>query len=173
MRSRRIAVMAAGSALLSACVADAVRSDYHGPLAHIADSVTPRDDKSVDIFYLARIDGYAIAESLTATEGASRGSGEKPVVIGRDVATTETTFTVVGVTHYAAPLLALNHPAYELSGDVSFTPAPQHSYVVRGVLGESYSAVWVEDKDTGDVAGQKIEVKGAAPLGLLEKLGLP
>ena len=173
MRSRQIAVIAAGTALLSACVADAVRSDYHGPLAHITDSVAPRDDNSADFFYLARIDGYAIADSLAATEGASRGSGGKPVVIGRDVAATETRFTIVGVTHYAAPLLALNHPAYELSGDVSFAPAPHHNYVVRGVLGETYSAVWVEDKDTGDVAGPKIEVKGAAPLGLLEKLGLP
>ena len=173
MRSLRI-VAVAGAALLSGCVAEPIRSDYHGPLARITDSVTPRDDKSADFFYVSRVDGYVVADSLDATEGANHGTGKdkKLVVIGRDVAAAATTLTLVGITHYATPLQAFGGPAYELSGDITFTPEAKHEYVVRGVLGESYSAVWIEDKGTGEVAGPKIEVKGAAPLGLLEKLGV-
>lgn len=174
MQSLRI-VAVIGAVLLTGCVAEPVRSDYHGPLAHITDSVTPRDDKSADFFYVSRVDGYAVADSLDATEGANRGTGKdkKLVVIGRDVAAAATTLTLVGMTHYAAALQAFGGPAYQLSGDISFTPEPKHEYVVRGVLGENYSAVWIEDSGTGELAGPKIEVKGAAPLGLLEKLGLP
>ena len=174
MRLLTIAAVA-GAVLLSGCVANSIRSDYHGPLAHITDSVTPRDDKSADFFYVAKVDGFVVADSLEATEGANRGAGKdkKFVVIGRDVAAAATTVTLVGITHYAAALQAFGGPAYQLSGDISFTPEPKHEYVVRGVLGEDYSAVWIEDSGTGEVAGPKIEVKGAAPLGLFEKLGLP
>jgi len=161
--------------LLGACTASSLPSGYSGPLAHVSDAVTPRNDMSADYFYVARVDGYPIEQSLSATEGSNRSAGidRKPVVIGRDVpAAKPVTFTIVAVTHYKAVLLAFDNPAYELSGDVSFMPAPNHAYVVAGVLGETYSAVWIEDVATGEVAGQKIEVRGAAPLGLLEKLGL-
>jgi hypothetical protein len=175
MRLHRKVVLIAAVGLLDACTAASVPSGYSGPLAHVSDSVTPRSATSADYFFVARVDGYPIDESLSATEGSNRAAGvdKKPVIISRDVpAAARATFTIVAATHYTAALLAFGNPAYELSGDISFTPLPNHAYVVAGVLGETYSAVWIEDSQTGEVAGQKIEVKGAAPLGLLGKLGL-
>jgi hypothetical protein len=175
MRLHGKAVLLVIAGLLGACTAASLPSGYSGPLAHVTDSVTPRTEKGADYFYVARIDGYPIEESLSVTEGSNRaaGAGEKPVIVGRDVpAAAPSTFTIVATTHYSAALLAFKNPAYELSGDVRFTPLANHTYVVAGVLGETYSAVWIEDSQTGEVAGQKIEVKGAAPLSLLGKLGL-
>jgi len=92
-----------------------------------------------------------------------------PMVIGRDVpAGVPTSFTIVGRTHYAAPILELMNPVYEISGVVTFTPLPQHSYTVKGELDDDHSGVWIEDKPL-EVVGQKIEIKGSARLGILQK----
>lgn len=92
-----------------------------------------------------------------------------PAVIGRSVAAEASTFTIVGRTHYAAPILELLNKTYEISGETKFAPEPNGYYMVKGVLGDNYSAVWIEEISTGAVVGQKIEVKGSTALGILQK----
>jgi len=168
------ALMPAALSLLGGCVASPVPEGYQGELAHIADSATPRDAMSADFFYLAKINGFNIPESLDATEGGNRdqGASRPVVVIGRDVPAEETVFKLVGHTRYSTPVFALTHTVYDVQGEIKFAPLPHHDYVVKGVLGEAYSAVWLEDKATGKLAGAKIEVKGSAALDTFGKLDL-
>lgn len=170
---RDISRIAAGL-LLASCTAPSVPPDYTGPLAHLTDSVTPRDTRSADFFYVSRIGDFPVDDSIAATEGSNRAAGldKKPVVIERDVPAQPAIFTINGTTRYAAPMLAFTNPAYEISGQVNFTPAANHAYVVKGQLSEAYSAVWIEDQETGAVIGSKIEIKGPASLGVLGKLGI-
>jgi hypothetical protein len=52
---------------------------------------------------------------------------------------------------------------------VTFTPERYKRYVVRGELGEDYSAVWIEEDETKTLIGEKIESRGSARLGIFEK----
>jgi len=156
---------------LAACTSNPVPDGYTGSIVRITDSVTPRSSTSADFFYLSKVNGRRIEDSLSITKQVNSGQGFAmiPRVIGRVVPAEPSTFTIVGRTHYAAPILDLMNTVYEVSGETKFTPIPHQSYVVKGVLGENYSAVWIEDSQTGEVVGQKIEIKGSSALGILEK----
>jgi hypothetical protein len=171
---RPLGAVVAAALPLSGCVINPVPEGYNGPLAHVTDSVTPRNDISADFFYLAKINGFTVPDSLSATDGSNRtpGAAKPPVVIGRDLPSMPASFTIVAHTRYTTPLYALANPVYDVSGDVTFTPLANHEYVVKGVLGADYSAVWIEDRQTGQVAAQKIEVKGSTALGTFGKLDL-
>jgi hypothetical protein len=161
----------AAALAVGACTVNPVPQGYTGPTARIVDSAWPHGASRADIFYLAKVNGQPIDESLTATAIANRGRGfyQKPVAIGRDVPASEANFTVVGRTRYAAPIIELTHTVYQVSGEIKFTPLADHSYVVKGMLKPDYSAVWIEDSATGELAGPKIEVKGSAAIGFFEK----
>ncbi len=83
---------------------------------------------------------------------------EKPLKVG-----------VKGRTHFAAPILAMTGTVYQVKGVVEFTPKTNGSYIIRGEFNETYSAIWIEDADTNQTVGNKIEVNGSAKLGFLEK----
>jgi hypothetical protein len=162
---------AATALLLGGCVVNPVPDGYSGSLAHISDSITPRSDISTDFFYVAKINGFAIPDSLWTTEGdRTPAAAKKPTVIARDVPAEAATFTLIAHTHYVATAYAFANPVYDVTGDVSFAPAAGHDYVVKGVLGPDYSAIWIEDKQTGQVASQKLEVKGSAAIGAFGKI---
>jgi hypothetical protein len=164
----RILCLGVVALTLSACAADPMPDPYRGPSATIVDSVQPGGADSADFFYLSDVNGQAVDNSLvdTASTNAGLTFDVKPVVTSRDVPTDPATFTIVGRTHYGAPVLEFVNPVYEVSGDIRFTPVPEKTYVVKGVLGENYSAIWIEDKATGAVVGRKIELHGSAELGI-------
>jgi hypothetical protein len=164
-------ILLAVGLLLAACTTNPVPEGYKGPLAHIADSEVACGKTGADFFFLSEVNGKRIDDSLAATSMANSGRGfaMTPVTLGREVPAQPSTFTIIGRTHYAAPIIALFRRVYEVSGETRFTPLPDHSYVVKGVLGENYSAVWIEDRKTGELVGQKVEVKGSSSLGILEK----
>ncbi len=75
----------------------------------------------------------------------------------------------MGRTAYAAPILAMLKPVYEVTGEIQFKPEAGHLYRVKGELGENYSGVWLEDVATETIVSEKIEIKGSAKLGILQK----
>ena len=89
--------------------------------------------------------------------------------VDRRVLPQEAVFEIVGRTGYAAPIQSFTNKVYEVKGDVTFTPQERTVYVVKGTLGESYSAVWIEEKETGNLIGEKIEVEGSAALNFFQK----
>lgn len=167
----RFALAIVAASLLASCTSNPVPDDYHGPVARITDSVMSHGPTSGDFFYLSKIDGRSIDESLSATGRANYGRGllMNPVVIGRPVPAQASTFTIVGRTHYGAPILEMTNTVYQVSGETEFTPAPNRAYVVKGILAEKYSAVWIEDSETGETVGRKVEVQGSAKLSFFEK----
>jgi hypothetical protein len=122
-------------------------------------------------FFLQCVDGKAISNNFDQTKFDANGRG--PAGPGtpqhsyvRSVPTTKATFTIVGQTWAVnrtwatVPTLMANRQIYVVSGDVTFTPQPGHTYSVKGVLGSQASAVWIEDQ-TGSIVGQMIEKQHA------------
>lgn len=63
----------------------------------------------------------------------------------------------------------MTNQVYEVRGEIQFTPEDGKGYVVRGKLSEAYSAVWLEEGDSGNVVGTKFEKVGSTALGFFEK----
>lgn len=175
LRRLNVSILLGGflSVALSGCAtfSPSVPEGYKGPVAIIKDSVKPHSEKKADFFYVSEIDGKRIEDSRIKTLNVNRGRGFNmtPSVIERNVPAQQATFTLVGRTEYAAPILALTNTVYQVTGKVTFSPETYRSYVVRGELAENYSAVWLEDEVTGKAIGQKIEVNGPSKLGTFEK----
>jgi hypothetical protein len=166
----RAAVLAAAFAL-AGCTTNPIPQGYTGPLATIDDSAVTRSSTSADLFYVSDVDGRPIEDSRAATNRANSGRGFSltAVPVSRQIPARPSRLTIMGETHYGAPIQAFLNPIYRVSGDVDFTPVPDRRYVVRGVLGPDYSGVWLEDADSHEVIGRKIEVHGSAAVGILEK----
>lgn len=137
----------------------------------IRDSAVANTDSQVDFFYVNRIGGRKISESRGTTRNVNYGRGfvMDPVVVDRRVLAEPTEFEIVGRTEYAAPILAFSKKVYEVKGTVRFTPVNGKVYIVTGTLSEDYSAVWIEDAETHEIVGEKIEIQGSAALGFFQK----
>ncbi len=171
--TKRLVTAAVLLASLTGCAtfAPSVPEGYSGPVAIIKDTVKPLSQSKADFFYVSEIDGKRIEDSRVRTLRTNQGRGfnMSPSVIERNVPAQKATFTLVGRTEYAAPILTLTNTVYQVTGKVTFNPETYRSYVVRGELGENYSAVWLEDEANGKMIGERIEVKGPAKLGTFEK----
>jgi hypothetical protein len=166
-----LVVLALGLAL-AACTVNPVPEGYTGPIAYISDSAHAAGSTRGDMFYVTHVNGQRISDRAASTRSANYGRGFRmtPSVIGRKIpAQGPTTFTIMGRTQVGAPIQALFVTMFEVTGDVTFTPQPDRTYIVRGVLGKDYSAVWIEDVQTSEVIDKKIEIKGSAALGILQK----
>lgn len=150
----------AAAFLLSACVSNPVPEGYTGPLAKVQDTFTKRSDRASDFFYVDAINGNQVDNALRATTSANYGRGfaMDPAGYIRNVPAEHATFLIVGRTHYAAPILELTNTVYEVKGSITFTPAANSTYVVRGELGPDRESVWIEELDSKKIMG-KIEQK--------------
>ncbi len=169
---RTLVALAASIFLLTACeTANPVPEGYKGPLARVNDTVVPFSSSGADFFYVVKFNGKSIHNGYSGTRAATYGQGFRmsTVSVGREIPASPTTVTLVGRRDYAAPIQTLVNKIYLVSGDLEFTPDPDETYVVKGVLGQSGSAVWLESEKTGTVIGRKFEVDGSATLGVFEK----
>lgn len=143
---------------------------YNGPVATIQDTEKRIDGGKADLFYLSHIDGKPIHNSRLASLNASYGQGNRlsTVLLKNSVPAEVYNFTVVGRTEYAMPARELVSAVYEVKGDVVFSPEQDGSYLIKGVLTEEVSSVWIENLSTGEVV-KKIEVEGPSKLGFFEK----
>ena len=170
MRSGAAAVAAVIA--LWGCTTNPVPEGYTGPVASITDSFNYRSDTVYDFFVVTKVNGKRIKESLSATAGLNEGRGlaaTTALAISRKVPAEEATFTVTGRTQYAAPILAMVNPVYEITGDIRFTPLPDHDYYVEGKMDDDHSVIWIRDNTTNQQVAGKIEIKGSTRVGLLQK----
>lgn len=160
------------SLILSGCASygPSLPAEYVGPKASVQDSVNIYDGTKSDFFYISHIDGREIQNSVMATRSLNYGGGMfmYPKVLTHEVPAKEISLTIVGRTEYAAPILAMTHAVYQVKGQVKFTPEENKKYVVKGALGENYSAVWIEEAETHSVVGKKIETNGSAKPGAFQ-----
>jgi len=159
--------------LTSGCVSiySPVPDNYQGKISEIYSSGKRHSSGKTDLFYLSKINGKYIENTLSATRDATYGNGFTlvPRLLITNVPSREATFSIIGRTEHAAPIQALTDKVYEVKGDIVFVPEPDNEYIVKGVLGENYSAVWIESKKTGEVVKRKIEINGSAELGFFTK----
>lgn len=155
-----------------ASYAPSVPENYSGPRAQLSDSDKVYSNTKADFFIAEQINGADIENSIHATvvRNQNRGAVMTPVVMSRPiVAGTPIKIEILGRTHYGAPILELASTVYMIEGVVEFTPEPDAKYVVKGELGEKYSAIWVENSASNETVGQKIEINGSAKLGFFDK----
>jgi hypothetical protein len=146
-------------------------SDYNFSKATIKDYVGAHDSQKGDFFFVSKIDGKSIENLRSKTLSMNRGGGLNmtPHLVKRDVSINPTTYTLVGRTEYAAPILALTNPVYEVKGDIQTALEKDKIYEVRGELRGNYAAVWLEETISHKVIGNKIEIHGSPELGVLSK----
>ena len=134
---------------------------YAGPKASIRDTAKIHSSSKADLFYLKTVDERQLRDSHLVTIQANQGRGASltPKMQTHDVPAKPTKFSVVGITHYGAPILAMTNPVYEAKGVVEFAPEDKKTYVVRGSLSAEVSTVWIEEDGTGRVVGNKVEVR--------------
>lgn len=171
-RGGLLVVMSAVLSVMSGCAMyKPIPDGYSGPRSTIKDSVLVHSSSKAAFFYVEAVDGHDIENSRIRTLQVNQGRGMNmtPEILGREIPARPMTLKLVGRTEYGAPILAFTNTVYQVKGDVQFTPEANKSYVVKGELGENYSAVWLEEVSAGAVAGTKVEVKGSAKLGILEK----
>ncbi|MDR7306364.1 hypothetical protein [Rhodoferax saidenbachensis] len=173
--NRYLIALCLGSALaLGGCssYSPSVPENYAGPRAQLVDSAKTYSTSKADFFVAERVDDARIVDSLLETRVVNRGRGmsmapkilERPLVAERPVK-----IHVKARTEYAAPIQALTSTVFQVTGVIEFTPKANARYAVNGELGDSYSAVWIEDIDSKVTMGNKIEAQGSAKLGILEK----
>lgn len=138
--------------------------NYDFSTAIIKDTVQSKDSNKCDFFYVSHIDGKQIEESRTKTLNLNRGRGlhMTPYLVEREVSVNAATYTIVGRTEYAAPILAMINPVYEIRGQIKVALEKDKDYEVHGELGENYSAVWLEDTAEHKIIGKKFERHGSA-----------
>ena len=148
-----------------------IPENYSGPISTITSSENRYGSSKVDLFYLEGIDGKTIENALGATRNASNGKGTVITTVhpNIEVPSKDATFTIVGRTTHGMPFQALLSDVYEVKGDIVFSPTPNETYIVKGVLGKEYSSVWLEIKQTGEVVNDKIEIHGDSSHGLFQK----
>ena len=145
--------------------APSVPDGYVGPQAVLDDSAKIHSSSKADFFVAEQIDGANIDNSWHETLRRNQGRGVRmtPYFIKRPlVAEKPLKVAVKGITHYAAPIQAMFGTVYQIKGVVEFTPKADTRYVVRGELGENYSAIWIEETASQQLVGQKVEVQGVA-----------
>jgi hypothetical protein len=152
---------------ISGCVtyAPSVPDGYVGPQAVLADSAKTYSTSKADFFVAVQIDGADVDNSLNETFRRNQGRGMRmtPYFISRPlVAEKPIKVAIKGKTHYAAPIQAITGTVRQVEGVVEFTPKANVRYIVRGELSESYSAVWIEETESRQLVGQKIEPRGVA-----------
>ena len=164
-----LSIFLAGCATYSSSVPEG----YAGPTADLMDSYKVHSSAKADFFVAEKVNGAEVSNGLIATLRANRGRGMQmtPASTLRPLAAEQPVkVSVKARTHHAAPILAIVRAAYEVVGVVEFVPKTDAKYVVRGELGDEYSAVWIEDEKTGQVMGSKIEkTDGSARLNFFQK----
>jgi hypothetical protein len=172
VKVKKIVLLILSFSVLSGCATfhPTIPEGYSGPVATIQDSEKRIDVGKADLFYLSHIDGRSIRNSRSASMSASYGQGNRlsTVLINNSVPVGSHSFTVVGRTVYAMPARALASTVYEVKGDIEFSPEQDASYIIKGVLAEEGSSVWIANSSTGEVV-KKIEVQGPSKLGLFKK----
>jgi hypothetical protein len=145
--------------------------DHDFSSALIKESVQTYSTSKADFFVVTKIQQTSANNSLQKTlqVNAGRGLVMTPVLVDQEIAIQKVSMQLMGRTHYAAPILTLTNKVYEIKGEVEFTPEANKVYLVKGVLSEDYSAVWLEEEGSGKIMGNKIEKHGSTALGILEK----
>ncbi len=161
---RGVTFVTVTAAVLCGCAQPPAPQKLTGPVAHLEMTQMTRGNNGHDFFFLSKIDGQDFYQQHKGVDL----SGEITTVV--DIPARTARFTIGAHTSYPAPIFGITNPVYDLAGDTTLTPVADQTYVIKGTLGPDYSAVWIENAQTGEIVGTKIEAKGSASIGFFKKL---
>jgi hypothetical protein len=132
-----------------------------GERAFIADSSVGGGRSGATFFFLAEVDGVATAgNNMRASLQASAGRGADLRIqdFYRSVSSGKRKLKLSARFAYAAPIQSLfQKGGYgSIDGEIEVELKPSASYRVTGVLDAFRTEVWLEDKNTGELVGQKL-----------------
>ncbi|TMP26982.1 hypothetical protein CWB99_10370 [Pseudoalteromonas rubra] len=138
-----------------------IPKDYDGATSLFLSSENKTEDSGTHLFYLEKVNNKEIYNAAMATRNSSQGQGFHLTtnLLETVVPSQKATFTIVGTTIYAAPIQTLTNETLSVRGNITFVPERYTDYVVKGTLSKEYSAVWVENKETGVLVSEKVELK--------------
>jgi hypothetical protein len=160
------AALILASSLIGCAAYQPVPEGYTGPTAKVADTGDYVDAYTKgQIFALMAVDGQRIKDSFWASNMASQGQGFtlSMDVQERKVPVRPMQVTLRGSHLTGAPIHAIMAKAagtyFSVEGTVPFTPQADTLYVVKGVLGNGASSVWIEELISGKVVTDKVVEK--------------
>ena len=160
---KQLAVVLALLLAVSGCAPlPAVPDGYPGPTARVSDSREYENGGKAAFFVLAAINGRPIETSLEASRRASYGKGFSlsAQYIERQVPAESMRVKLIGTHQTVAPIheifSRLGGHFQSVEGVVDFKPASNGNYIVKGELNSSGSAVWIENRDTGERVTEKV-----------------
>ncbi|MEQ1594378.1 MAG: hypothetical protein ABL985_04710 [Casimicrobium sp.] len=152
--------------LLSGCATyQPVAPGYAGPTARIIDSSYQESGGKGRLFYVATVDGNAIANAAGGTAQSSYGRGFSLSLrtASRDVPIRKLRLKLVGTHVTAAPIHELASRAigefFRVEGEIDFLPVAGKVYELRGELTKAVASVWIADLYTGEPVTEKIVAK--------------
>lgn len=155
--------------LLTGCAGPRVSATpegYTGPKAVLADSVVyPGAGEKIRMFYVEKIDGESMQNSMRATRDASAGKGNylHTKEFSRDVPVKRMKIRLIGTHVLAMPIQEMASRIagtfFTVSGEVDFLPLEGKTYVVMGELQKEGASVWIQTQDTKEVVTEKVREK--------------
>jgi hypothetical protein len=142
-----------------------VSPDSTEPTASVADTVRWVSGSRAQTFIIQSVDGHRIANSMDASQDASRNQGAKLTVpkVERQLPLRAMRLTLEGRDIAAMPIAAifgsLSGRYHAVEGVVTFTPVADHRYAVMGTLAKESSSIWIEDADSHESVTEKITAK--------------
>ncbi|WP_125932206.1 hypothetical protein [Thiosocius teredinicola] len=143
--------------LLASCATTALPPDYSGPVATIQETAARVDSGKAQMFFLSKIDGNYIEENSSARSfQQSYGNGNNLTIVNTpyQIPAQAHTYTITGSHVWAMDGRAIFEDSLEVSGEVTFTPKTDHTYLIGGELKNDESRVWIKDNETGEVVAE-------------------
>jgi hypothetical protein len=157
-------------ALMASCAQPPAPQKFTGPTAYLKTTETPRGENGGDFFYLTKIDGEDFYSQNTPIPKINDGTHDTKITSTVEIPVKSTRFSVRAHTAYPAPIFGITNPVYDISGDITFTPVAGQTYALKGALEPDHSAVWIENTQTGEIVGTKVEANGSAKIDFFRKL---
>jgi hypothetical protein len=157
MPKTKVAMAALALLLLAGCAHQTYQPVTPGsaePSASVSDTINWVSSKRAQTFIVQAVDGHRIANSMDASQEASRNHGAALTVpkVERELPLRAMRVTLEGRDIAAMPIIEalgnLSGHYHSVEGVVDFTPVADHHYAVVGKLAKDSSSIWIEDSDT-------------------------
>ena len=128
---------------------------YYGPISYIEDTYEKIGTTKMYIYELKFVNGRNV---YTTSECAYGQKWNMDMCFSsRQVPAEPSKLHLSALTSRIIPLLAISGGNYRIEGNVDVLLEPNKEYLVKGVLEESYQAVWLEEKMSGVRVSEAIE----------------
>ena len=168
MSKRKLAAVMWSLLMIAGCANQSYQAMPSGstePSALVSDTLNRVSGSRAQVFIVQSVDGHRIANSMDASQAASRNQGAKLTGqnIERQLPLRAMQLTLEGRDISAMPIAAIlgsiSGHYHSVEGVVTFTPSAGHRYLVTGTLTKESSSIWIEDADSHEPATEKIMSK--------------